>query len=263
MSIKDLVSKISGLLELQRGIAGIKLIRSKEEYAAYEGIELAKPMSYCVAVKCAMSGHSIKLSRLTAGCPGGSRALGLADPPQEFFNGLHGCKMGLYKNETIAGSVATSVPICAPDAYGVIVKPLELFEDDPDVVLIVALPREIMRVLQGYTYNFGLARGMHMSGNQAVCVECTVTPLSTGSINVSMLCSGTRHKAGWKDAESMMGIPFEKFYGTVKGIENTVNPVESDERKRKIEDSLSRSNNLEIEVEYGKNYFKSKRKQKR
>ena len=252
-------TKISGLLELQRKVVGIKLVRSEVEYSAYEAIEVVKPLRYCVAVKSAMAGHSIKLSRQTAGCAGGNRALGLIDPPPQFFNGTHGRKMGLYTNETIASSVATSVPICSPDIYGVVIKPIELFEADPDVVLIVAFPRTIMRILQGYTYHFGLAEGMHMSGNQAVCVECTVTPIKTGNMNVSMLCSGTRYSARWKDTECMAGISFQRFYGTVQGIESTVNAVESDDRKKKIEESLGSSKNLEIEIEYGKTYYKKRK----
>lgn len=258
MNLQDTTTKINGLLELQRKVVGIKLVKSKKEYDAYKGLELVRPIHYCVAVKCAMSGHSIKLTKQTLKCDGGNRALGFVEPSPQFFDGTNGCKIGLYKDKTIAANVAKAVPICAPDAYGIIIKPLELFEDAPDVVLIAALPRTAMRILQGYTYSFGLANGMHMSGNRAVCIECTVTPINTNSINVSMLCSGTRYNAGWKDIESMIGIPFEKFYGTVKGIEMTVNPIEPDERKRVIEDNLKKSNSLEIEVEYGKTYYKNK-----
>jgi uncharacterized protein (DUF169 family) len=259
MNKKTAVTKISGLLETHRSVVGIKLVRSQTEYRMYEAIELARPLRYCVAVKSAMAGHSIKLSRQTGGCVGSNRALGLMDPPHRFFNGTNGREMGLYADEATAASVATSVPICSPDTFGVVIKPLELFEVDPDVVLIVAFPRTMMRILQGYTYHFGLAEGMHMSGNQAVCVECTVTPMQTGSMNISMLCSGTRHSARWQDTECMAGISFGKFYGTVKGIENTVNAVEPDDRKRTIEGALGPSKNLEIEIEYGKTYYKKKK----
>lgn len=258
MNLQDAATKLNGLLELQRKIVGVKLVRSKAEFDHYTALELSKPLHYCVAVKSAMAGHSLKLTRETAGCPGGSRALGLAEPPAQFFDGTNGRKMGLYKNETTAAGVAAAVPICPPSAYGVIIKPLEFFEHDPDVVLIAAVPRTIMRVLQGYTYNFGLPSGMHMSGNQAVCVECTATPFKTHGINVSMMCSGTRFRAGWKNTEAMVGLAFEKLAGTVKGIEYTVNPVESDQRKKQIAANLGKANKLDIEVEYGRTYYQNK-----
>ncbi|MCR3922392.1 MAG: DUF169 domain-containing protein [Firmicutes bacterium] len=258
MNSQDAVIKINGLLELQRKVVGVKIVTTKAEYDAYDALELTKPMHYCVAVKCAMAGHSIKLSKLTAGCSGGNRALGIVEPLPQFFDGSSGCRLGLYKDNVIAAGVAKTVPIYPPNTYGVVVKPLELFEDDPDIVLITAFPRTIMRLLQGYTYSYGLPAGMLMSGNQAVCVECTVTPSVTDSMNVSMLCAGTRYNANWEDADAMVGIPFSKFHGLVKGIECTVNPIEPDERKKRIEDSLEQANLLEIEVEYGKTYYKNK-----
>ncbi|MDA8123685.1 MAG: DUF169 domain-containing protein [Deltaproteobacteria bacterium] len=252
------VKKINGLLELDRKAIGVKLV-TELQYRSFEAKGLVKPMRYCVAVKCAMAGQSVKIDRKTSGCPGGSRALGLIEPPEPFFSGVHGCGMGLYKSEQVASAVARSVPMISPDTYGIIVKPLELFETDPDVVLIAAESRTIMRVLQGYTFTYGLPTGMHMSGNQAVCVECTATPMKTGSVNVSMMCSGTRHSADWKDTESMIGIPFAGFYGTVEGIEGTVNAVEPDDRKRSIETALRGAKLLDIEVEYGKTYYARKK----
>jgi len=258
MNKDSAVRKLNALLELSRRVVGVKTANERE-FGLFEARELVKPMGYCVAVKCAMEGHSIKIDRSTSGCPGGGRALGLAPPPEDYLNGGHGVRMGLFRNAEVAAGVARSIPIGAPGTYGVIVKPLLLFEADPDAVLIVADSRTIMRVLQGYTYSYGLPHGMHMSGNQAVCVECTVTPMRTGSVNVSMMCSGTRHNAKWKDHESMIGIPFDRFFGTVAGIEATVNAVEPDERKRRIEEALKEANLLETEVEYGKMYYVRKK----
>ncbi len=258
----DLISeteKISGLLNLRRKVVGVKRYTSRTALLSEGARGLLRPLGYCVAVKCAMAGFSIRLSPETSGCPGSNRALGFTVPMPSFYDGTHGCGMGLFKNKTVASTVAAAVPLLPADTCGVIVKPLELFEATPDVVLMTGTPRTMMRILQGYTHEFGLPRGMHMSGNQAVCVECTVTPMKTGSINVSMFCSGTRYRAGWKDSEAMAGIPFEKFYKTVEGIEKTVNPVEPDARKKEIAHHFSGSNHLTIEIEYGKTYYKKKK----
>ena len=254
MNRNDGAKKLHGLLELQRRAVGVKLV-SGSEYGDYEARTLVRPMHYCIGVKCAMAGHSIKLDRRTSGCFGSSRALGLVEPAEDFYSGERGAAMGLYRNAEVAAGVARAFPITPPDTYGVIIKPLEFFESDPDVVLIAAESRTIMRILQGYTHIYGLPTGMHMSGNQAVCVESTVTPMNTGSINVSMMCSGTRYQARWRDNESMIGIPFDRFYGTLEGIEGTVNAVEPDERKKQIKESLLGSGLLEIEIEYGKTYY--------
>ena len=174
MDIRKLTNELNILLNLERCIVGVKLVHSKEEYEKYSGKELILPMSYCVAVKCATLGHSIKLTRDTGGCFGSNRALGLVECNPEFKSGESGCRLGLYETPQVAASVANTVPICENNTYGVIVKPLELFEDLPDVVLIISDTREAMRILQGYTYVYGLTKGLCMSGNQAVCVEATL-----------------------------------------------------------------------------------------
>ena len=56
------------------------------------------------------------------------------------------------------------------------VRPLEDFTEAPDVVIIVSYPRNIMRLIQGYTYHFGTAQGIKMVGNQAICAEATAHP---------------------------------------------------------------------------------------
>lgn len=263
MNTVKYVEKLYGLLELKRKAVGVKIVTTKEEYDRYTGLELTKSIHYCVAVRSAMAGHSIKLTASTSGCPGGNRALGFDKPTDDFYSGVRGKKMGLYRDETVAASVANSVPICSPDTYGLIIKPIELFEESPDVALIMATTRTMMRVFQGYTYNFGLAKDLNISGNQAVCLECTVNPLKNNGINISTLCSGTRYNAAWDDTELMVGIAFEKFCDLVDGIEKTVNPIEPDENKKRIESILKPSNNLEIEVEYGKTYYKNTTKHSR
>lgn len=251
------VEKLNGLLPLNHQIVGVQIIESKAEYDILEADELSRPMHYCVAVKSAMLGHRIKMSRFTAGCAGGNRALGITPPTENYYTGVRGAAMGLYRNESIAASVAANLPILPHLTYGVLVMPLEAFTHSPDVVLLTTGARNAMRILQGYTYMFGLTKNISLSGNQAVCIECTVSPLVHGDINVSMLCAGTRHYAQWADDEMMIGLHYKIFNQVVDGIEATVNPVESDVNKARIEDKLKAKKNLNIEVEYGKTYFKS------
>lgn len=259
MNLESATIKLHGLLDIKRKAVGIKLVNSEEEYEDYSATELYNPLPYCVAVKCATAGKGIKMTGATSKCGGSTRALGLVEPAPTFLSGEHGHSLGLFKSESLAGQVAKSLPSCEPDTYGVIIKPLDQFKNDPDIVLVVADSRSIMRILQGYTYYYGIPEKMHMSGNQAVCVECTVTPLKSEGLNVSMLCSGTRHSARWHDTDCMVGIAFPRFFNTIRGIEQTINVVEPDKRKKIIEANLSSSDHLEIQIEYGKAYFKQKR----
>lgn len=247
---------LSALLPLERKAAGVKLVKTKEAFDHYQGVELQKSMSYCVAVKSAMAGHSIKLDRKTSGCIGSTRVLGLMEAGEEYFSGREATEwLGLYKDCETAAKIAREAPICKNETYGVIVKPLEAFEDEPDVVLIAAKPRTLMRIMQGYSYEYGVCRNLHMCGNQAVCIECTVTPYIDRQINVSALCAGTRFHAGWKEEEMMVGIPYELLDGTINGIWKTVNPIEMDDRKKEIEEALANLREEGPQIRYGQTYF--------
>lgn len=247
--------KYEALIESGRKLVGVKIVKSREEFEEYDAIRVAAPITYCVAVKSATLGHSIKFTADTSGCGGSTRALGLEPPTEDFFNGKSGCSLGLYSDEKISADVAVRMKLCTPDAYGVVVKPLDLFEKEPDVVLAVVNTRNAMRIIQGYSYFYGMQENFCMSGNQAVCVEATAIPYLTGDINVSVFCSGTRFLAGWKDHEVVVGIPYARLGTVVEGIRMTVNAVEPDERKSVIASKLEDLGYSRDEIIFGDTYY--------
>ncbi len=251
--MKDTIHTAYSVLNLERRLVGVKLAMSKEEFDEYEAVELVRSLSYCVSVKCASEGHSLKFSRNVSGCTGSTRALGLGALDEEYLDGTEGVSLGLFPDKKSAKKVALQMPHCKNASYGVIVKPLEAFEKDPDLVLIIATPRELMRVVQGYTYTFGLQPAMSMTGNQAICIECSSQPLVTGRMNQSLLCSGTRYKAGWKDYEAAAGVPYQQFQGLVQGLLQTVNGVEMPERKLEIERRLGDSSG--VHFDHSRTYY--------
>ncbi len=254
-NMKDDVEKAYALLKLERRIVGVKLVYSKEEFDKNDAVEVIAPISYCVAVKCATLGHSIKFTAATSGCKGSTRALGLKAPTEKFYDGTDGCNLGLYSSQTIAADVAQKMKICPVGTYGVIVKPIEKFENTPDVVLIISDSRTCMRIIQGYSYFYGIQDSFCLTGNQAVCVEGTVVPIMTQKINISMFCSGTRFLAKWKDTEVIVGVPYEKFSQTIEGIRLTVNAVEMDERKKEIMHKLEPLGYPRDEIKLGTTYY--------
>lgn len=118
------VKKANALLKLDRQIVGVKLVNTKEEFEKYQAITAVAPISYCVAVKSATLGHSLKFTVENSGCGGSTRALGLQAPTENFYNGKDGCRLGLYCDEELSANVASKTKICEPGTYGVIVKPL-------------------------------------------------------------------------------------------------------------------------------------------
>ncbi|MEA4920158.1 MAG: DUF169 domain-containing protein [Clostridiaceae bacterium] len=251
----DVVKKAYACLQLERRMVGVKLIYNQAEYESLPCIEPKTPLYYCQAVHAAASGHSIKLTKETSGCPGSSRALGFTLPAENYYTGAAGENLGLYADREVARQVASDLAICTRPLLGIAIRPLEEFDTAPDVVLVFVNTREAMRILQGYTCVYGLSDSFCMSGNQAVCVECTTYPFLRQRINLSMFCAGTRHKAQWNDGEAAFGIPAAMFSGVVQGLEYTVNAIERNKRKAEIEQTLDSAGLLDFEIEFGHTYF--------
>lgn len=231
MEQRQAAEQLPLLLRLTRRAVGVKFAATKSDYDREPARELLRPMPYCVAVQCATRGHAIKLDRATSGCPGSSRALGLAEPDADYFSGKRGYQLGLYRDVPLAGDVASGFSILQQPAYGVIVKPLADWQTQPDCVLVIANAYAVMRIIQGYTYQFGMRPHFSMTGNQGVCIECTSYPYNHQVLNASFLCSGTRYHAGWAEEEAGVGMPFSIFTEVVEGIAHTANRTEPDGNK--------------------------------
>ena len=257
--------KLNLLLDLKRDIVGVKLLKNQAEFDSYSVTNLINPLSYCVAVKSASLGHRIKFDKQRSGCGGSTRALGFEKPTDSFLDGTDLFSLGLFRDENVAKRAALETSNVLSNTYGVLVQPLEYFSesDQPDVILIIGNPRELMRVLQGYAYNHGISKTLSMSGNQGVCVEATVYPLIHDTINLSMFCSGTRYLAHWGDDEAILGVPVSLFADVVEGLQHTVDAVETDQRKREINSNLQAQELEPIEVVYGKTYYTEYEKEKR
>jgi uncharacterized protein (DUF169 family) len=100
------------------------------------------------------------------------------------------------------------------------VSPLEKTEKKPDVVIIVANPRKIMRVST-------IIAQLHekqpvevkFKGEFAVCGECTAIPYLEKKVNLSLLCNGARMFSGYRDDEVVLGFPLDDFVRVAQSTE--------------------------------------------
>lgn len=253
--INQAVIKANCALELERTIVGMKFLFNEEEFQQATAKPIEAPMHYCAMVKAATAGNGVKAAAKNFGCQGAARALGMIEPEEAFISGKHYLKLGLYQDLITAKNARNSMTLCQHKAYGVMVKPLEDFDEEPDIVLIITNPYIAMRIVQGYTYKYGMHTAFKLSGNQALCSECTAYPFESNNINISMLCGGTRNKAGWGENEIGIGMPFNRFSAVIDGVYKTVNAMEPNRNKVKIEKKLKQNELNDLTIEYNKNYF--------
>ena len=213
-------------------------------------------MPYCVMVKLAMTGKALKAKLENFGCLSSARALGIIEP-DEMFSPRAGIiiESACIRTWPPPRISDKNMTMCQHKAHGVMIKPVEEFQENPDVVLMVVNPYNAMRIIQSYTHVFGYKTSFQMAGNQAICSEATAYPFENNTINVSMLCSGTRYMAGWSDTEMAIGFVFNKFQDIVKGLWTTVNPIEPNVKKKEIEVRIKENNITDLEIEYDRNYY--------
>ena len=252
---KDVVDKLYCTLELERCAVGVKILKSEEEYENLQGgMILSRPINYCQMVAAATRGNALKVKMENFKCQSGPRVLGMSQDDPKNNHGENWARLGLYKDEQLSRIVRDGLTYSKEKIFGVFLAPIEQMCNKPDVIIIATTPYNSMRLIQGYAYSYGMPKAINMIGNQALCLECTARPYTIKDMNVSMLCIGTRHRAGWKDDEMAIGIPIEQFEDVVLGLINTLNLMENDANKKNIEDKL-KEKKIPFDIRYGYNYY--------
>lgn len=254
-NINEMVTKANCSLELKNKIIGVKFLYSEDDFNSNDAQTLNNKMTYCVLVKLAMHGRSIKANFDNFACISSARALGIIKSDEKWLSGCQYLDKGMYQDLITSKKVVDNTTNIKQKVYGVILKPLEKYSSSPDVVIMVTSPYNIMRLIQGYTYTYGTYNNFKLIGNQAFCSECTAYPFESDNINISTLCAGTRYMAGWGKDEMALGIPFNKFAGMIEGLYNTINTIEPNEDKIIIAEKLKEAGRDDLTIEYDKNYY--------
>ena len=245
---------VKALLGLKREPVGVKFLFDAEQFDGSDAVRQKGKGTYCNMIRRAAAGEEIKADAEGFACLAGARALGIVPSDDFVDSGRHYARHGLYKSLCLSKSVQKDITFIDHKAYGVEIRPLSKFRESPDIVILVLNPYQAMRVVQAYTYNFGVHKEFRLGGNQAFCSECTATPYESCGINLSLLCSGTRAVARWEDDDLAVGMAFDKFSGVAEGLLKTLNAVEPDKKKKEIA-QRGEEGSLDLDIEYGKNYY--------
>jgi len=251
---REWADKLYCALELSRRAVGVTLLNDVSEYEAADAKPLLRSINYCQMVAAATKGKHIKARSEDFSCRSGPRVMGIDPSDPKNAHGENWARLKLYDSEKVAADVRKGLTYSKEPKYGLFLAPIEDMDKRPDVVLIVANPYNCMRIIQGYAYHHGMPASINMIGNQAVCLECTARPYVTRDINISLLCIGTRHRAGWGNDEMAVGVPQEQFADVVDGIVQTINQMESDANKEMIKKKF-RDKNIPISIRFHYNYY--------
>lgn len=254
MDIKNSVDLIESYLDLDRKPVGIKFFFDKDDFENFEIPQRDHKVTYCNSVQLASKGSAMKLTKENQGCPNGAMALKMKEVPGPMASGKGRFSKNIYKDVEISKSISDEMLFLEEEPVGIAVMPLENYEVDPDVVVVVSSSYNIMRMIQGHGYFNGYTNNLKTVGLQAVCHDLTTYPYNTKDINITLLCPGTRLVADWQVDEIGMGIPFEKWNEVVIGVKETTNPFERDDKKEGIEKRLRERGLDSSGIKFNENY---------
>lgn len=252
---KKYVDECDVILDLKRPIIGVQFLFIKEEYDDINAEELYPKSSFCSLISKAMKGKKvIKADKDSFGCQGGPEMLGMKPVSNFVRSGRQFKEFGLYADLAVARQAQNDLCFIEQKIYGVAAGPLEMMED-ADVVLFLANPWQIMRVMQGYTFYHGMAKNLGMIGNQGICADLTSRPYFMNDMNISVLCMGARLHLQAEDWEMGVGMPAHLFEDIVKGLKETLNMATDEKRKKELIRRMEEKEVVDLSVEHGEIYM--------
>ena len=249
------VNRMNKALGLKRCIVGVKFLYFEHEYHNLEINEYGRKTSYCMMVKHAMDGNHFKANLGHFACRCAIEALGLADEMEGVEFGQRYYSLNLYESRAVAKDVTRDISRIKQKIYGREIGPLDELED-ADVVMLMVNAYQLMRVVQGYTYKWGIPKHLYMAGNQGVCADLTAGPFEKNDLNFSVLCAGTRRMCAWGDDEIGVGLPIQQFEPLTEGIIQTMNYIDYPNQKDAIRARLVSPDELGVLVDDNLHYGK-------
>jgi uncharacterized protein (DUF169 family) len=167
--------------------------------------------SYCQAIVLAGQGRTLLLRRENMGCKLGTSVLGLETEMEAFLDDgvLEKYGVGLFATEEAsAETLLKSVYLPQGKTQSVLIAPLGVFQELPQVIVVTADSEQVMWLLYALNYDRGGRQDLPQSGGAlGGCADITAYPLLAGQANITFLGLGCRIKSAVEAAHLMLGLP--------------------------------------------------------
>lgn len=218
MNYQEISNIIKESLNLKTSPVSVKLFEKEKD--AEEIFEKTNKTIHCQAIINASKGKSFYGTIAEIGCPIGAGILGLKILPEKILNGSQFNKMNVTSSQesgkALIDSVAKNNTIEAI-AY----MPLEDSKIEPDVVVIIAKPRQIFDLIRANTYQEGKRMDNSVGGTQSLCGDIVVNSIQTNDPHISFGCIGSHMATELSEDQVIIGIPISKL----EEIANSLNII--------------------------------------
>ena len=183
---KHLDKIMRAFLGMKQYLVGVKILN--EEISYPEIGRLDKPTAFCRIVRDAGQGEAYLYQRTEEGCPTGEIVLGFKQP-----------------------KYAELEPRIKPAGTKyVYVASLNILRGDPDVILSIVNPKQMMSLTQTLQSITGEPLKVSFRGESS-CSDFFAFPYIEGKPNISFMCNGARLLGEFRDNELVFGAPAELY----------------------------------------------------
>jgi uncharacterized protein (DUF169 family)/NAD-dependent dihydropyrimidine dehydrogenase PreA subunit len=176
-------------------------------------------LRHCQSIMAARRGYSLLMTPHCHACPDGTHILGMTEIPPKLASGELYVRFGKLDSIEAARQMVKERPRLPGRSIGAtLVAPLKDAIHTPDVIVVVANPEQMMWLCMAASYYTGQRFEFKVSGYNALCVESTVIPFTTGKINISLGCYGCRGASDVSDDLMFMGIPLAEMPRVIQGL---------------------------------------------
>lgn len=185
--------------------------------------------SYCQALVLAGEGQTLLLKKEQMGCKLGTSVLGFEKEMDAYLDDgvLEKYGVGLFGNEAAsARTILDSTYLEKGKTQAVLIAPLSVFNERPQVVVFTADSQQVMWLLYAENYEKGGKMDLPQSGGAlGGCSDITAYPLLQGTTNITFLGLGCRVKAAIDPCHLMLGTSGERLAAIHRHILNMAKPI--------------------------------------
>lgn len=215
---EELSSKLKSVLGLKGSPVAVKLARTKEDVP--NGVlEANEKLRHCEFVQKARNGEMFYATKDRHACAGGAGALGIGETPEKVLNGEFYYGLGDFGSTGAAKRTTGSITRMDDDYFATVYAPLENASFKADVVVVIATPKQMLKIAKANIHALGGRNYADFSGIQSVCADAVAEVYMTGAVNFTLGCNGSRKYAKIADEEMIVGIPAEKLQMLVDAVE--------------------------------------------
>lgn len=215
MNYQELAEELNEILKLEKPAVGIKLLTNDN---CLEGYESKVSYTFCQFIMKAREGNKLMASGNNIACANGASALGFIPVPEKLMSGEFLSILGSFQKE--AGKKTMELmPRFEQNQYtSIALSPLSEVDFDPDIIVVEALPEQIMWLSLATIHEDGGRLNFSTSVSNGTCVDMTVVPHLTQKVNASTGCYGCRNATNVPDNFMYAGFPGNQLSSIIDSL---------------------------------------------